>query len=258
MDGRTPGPAPNPLDRGYPHLNLLLHFELAARDLGIEGAAGALLPDFWRMADARARVSTRSLPYDGPLDDRARPLARGVLHHLVVDRLFHQDESLLGAGQRRAAEVLRRSNWPRPGLLAHPAWELALDGALIRSHGADYVIDRLRQGVATLERPVLDALASGYRLPCRAEPTFREQLIRLLERLHHGEWPRGYADPEGLARRLAGLARRVGLAIDQASARGFEELLERAGEMLPTALALHPEPEAFASGRLTTSAAARA
>lgn len=258
MDGCTPGPAPDPADRGYPRLNLLLHYELASRDLGLAGAAGALLPDLWRMADARARVSTRSLPYAGPLGDRVRPLARGVLHHLVVDRLFHQDEDLLGAGQRLATDVLRRSGWLRPGLLAHPAWELALDGALLRRHGADRTIERLRLGVATLDRPTLEALGTGFHLPCRSEAKFGNQLVDLLERLHQGDWPRGYAEPEGLARRLAGLARRVGLAVEPDSPGSFEELLERAEEILPKTLELRPEVETFAAERLTTSAAARA
>jgi hypothetical protein len=210
------------------------------------------------MADPRARVSTRSLPFAGRPAGRIRLLARGVLHHLAVDQSFHQDESLLGLGQRLATDVLRHSGWPRPGLLAHPAWELALDGALLRNRGADHVIDQLRMGLATLDQSTLDALAAGYRLPCGPEPGFRERLLGLLARLHDGAWPRGYAEPDGLARRLAGLARRVGLATDGASAHRFEDLLNQAEDALQRTLALSPEPAAFAAERLTRSAAAPA
>ena len=129
-------------------MNFLLHHHLALRDLGRpEAAAGAMLPDVWRMADRRARARSREPGADGGLLD---PVSQGVGHHLAVDTWFHR-AAVFTEGETATREALRQAREaPKMGLFAHVAWELCLDGALLRRIGTESVLREVRVSIAAV------------------------------------------------------------------------------------------------------------
>ncbi|MEL7060562.1 MAG: hypothetical protein AAGN46_11095 [Acidobacteriota bacterium] len=192
-------------------MNFLWHRYLARRDLGsTEAGVGAMLPDLWRMADRRARPGRLQAMTPPALGD----LADGVEHHLAVDAWFHTRPAF--DLEVRATAAALRDRAPRSarlGLFAHAAWELCLDGALLR-----------RDGIATtraaLQRELTDeAMARSVDLLVLHRTTtfsgadrtaVAERLNDLAERLRTSDWIDGYADGEGLAARLDGLRARLG------------------------------------------------
>lgn len=220
-------------------MNLLFHHRLAWRDLGDVAAGGAMLPDLWRMSDRTARARS-AVAVEGPA--ACRQLLLGIEHHLAIDRVFHRS-GVFETGLEPTRALLERGGWPRPGLLAHPAFELALDGALLRREGVETTLERLRTSLAHLDAERLQALGRAHQLSplresSRAE-AFRARLSQLLGELKVGDWPRGYADPLGLAHRLAGLVRRLGLS-PPARIEPLAEVLDIAQARLDEALMLHP------------------
>ena len=99
-----------------------------------------MLPDLWRMVDRRVR------PIHGPIARSAAAKARvrslGYRASPQVVRWFHSAEAFLE--ERRTIESAR-SRWTLElGLFAHIAWELCLDGSLVRREGLEETLQTLR------------------------------------------------------------------------------------------------------------------
>lgn len=210
-------------------VNFLLHRAFALREgLGPEAGVGAMLPDLWRMADR---------------DVRARPgrgsdaLARGIDHHLEVDRWFHRTEVFV-YGERDLTRALAKLEVPKLGRFGHIGWELCLDGAWLQREAKAAVA--LREDLATVgvDDAVAAAEAHGAeRLSSARRKRFRGTMERIFEGLSGG-WGEGYAEPDRLAERIDGIRRRVGLGRvpedkHEALVRVLATYLERATEALP-------------------------
>jgi hypothetical protein len=208
-------------------MNFLLHHHLAARDLGrADAAAGSMLPDVWRMADRRARLRDAEVAAEAGL----KSVSDGLAHHLAVDAWFHRDPVFL-QGEIAARAVLRRaSSAPKLSLFAHVAWELCLDGALLRRLGLEHVIRDVRVSVDAL-RPDMHhrVAATRVRLPTVDRAVFEARVDRILDAIAAGPWVAGYATGSGVVERLDGLRKRLGFAAmsaddRNAAAAGLESL----------------------------------
>lgn len=221
-------------------MNFLLHRQLAARDTGDAVAGlGAMLPDLWRMAHRRVRPRPATLPLgtSAPL----RRLQVGIGHHLATDAWFHR-HPVFTEGVETLGVAFERVGLraPKIGLFAHPLWELAIDGALVSRQGLDATLAALRQARSTIDADSLLALARTHAPEVLAGETASAFSIRvgdLLDRLEAGPWIAGYADGPGLAVRLDGIRRRVGLA--PLDARNHQRLADMATK------ALHRSPAAL-------------
>jgi hypothetical protein len=193
-------------------MNFLLHHHLALRDLGRpEAAAGAMLPDVWRMADRRAHA--RGLDPEDEASGPVRSVRDGIAHHVAVDAWFHETR-VFTTGEVAAREALRRArSAPKVGLFAHVAWELCLDGALLRRFGTEPTLEAVRASVAAV-RP--DAhhraadLLTGVQPGDRAR--FESRVDRILDAIALGPWVAGYASASGIVERLDGVRARLGFA----------------------------------------------
>jgi hypothetical protein len=192
-------------------VNFLLHHHLAFVDLGRpEAAAGAMLPDVWRMADRRGR--TRGLEAAQP-EGVVGSVSDGVAHHLAVDAWFHGAE-VFTRGETRTREALRRArDAPKMGLFAHVAWELCLDGALLRRAGIESVLRAVRTSLAAV-RPDAHRCAAALHTPIEpgGRAAFESRVERILDAIAHGPWVAGYATPGGVVERLEGVRARLGFA----------------------------------------------
>jgi hypothetical protein len=195
-------------------VNFLLHHHLASRDLGRpEAAAGAMLPDVWRMADRRARVRGG----DGEADEGGtamRSVGDGIAHHLEVDAWFHRSPGFL-SGERAARDVLRRARGAaKIGLFAHITWELCLDGALLRRVGTDRVLRAVRDAIAAVRPDVHHRVAaSRVRLPVADRAMFETRVDRMLDAIAAGPWVTGHTTAAGIVQRLEGLRARLGFPL---------------------------------------------
>ncbi len=216
-------------------MNFVLHFELARRedaggDLCV--ALGATLPDLYRMASRRVRATGRPGP------ELARELARlqrGVEHHLEADAWFHRTEVFV-EGERALRRDFAAIGAHRLPLFAHAAWEMCLDGALLRRDG-ERALEQLA-GVIASERRHVHALALAHGVPPDIEQAFAARLERLLDVVATGALPRGYARAPGLSERVGGMRAAFGLPLPSETQRTALEdalalALERADEALP-------------------------
>ncbi len=212
-----------------PPVNFLLHRAFALREgLGPAAGVGAMLPDLWRMADR---------------DVRARPgrgsdaLARGVDHHLEVDRWFHRTEVFV-YGERDLTRALAQLEVPKLGRFGHIGWELCLDGAWLQREEQAALALRADLAGVGVDDAVAAARAHGAeRLSSARHARFRGTMERIFEGLSGG-WGEGYAEPERLAERIDGIRRRVGLGHVPDEKRDalvavLATYLERAAEALP-------------------------
>jgi hypothetical protein len=189
-------------------MNFLLHHHLAERDLGrAQAAAGSMLPDVWRMADRRARLRDAEVAPHADL----RSVSDGLAHHLAVDAWFHRAPVFLH-GETAARAVLRRArDAPKLGLFAHVAWELCLDGALLRRLGVERVLRDVRASVAAVRPDVHHRVAAvRVRLPAADRAVFEARVDRILDAIGAGPWVAGYATAPGVVERLDGLRARLG------------------------------------------------
>jgi hypothetical protein len=199
-------------------VNFLLHHHFASLELGSEASGiGAMLPDLWRMADRRARpgsgfANVANAEGSGELLD----VLAGIDHHIAIDRWFHASPELV-EGERASADRLRSSgaSAPRLSLFAHIVWEMALDGALVRTLGLAPLLDRLRRGFgmtagarseALRARGVLRVFASEAELAL-----FDQRMARLTQEIARGPWIESYQSGPGLAACLAGVRSRIGM-----------------------------------------------
>jgi hypothetical protein len=229
-------------------MNFLLHHHLALRDLGSRAAAaGAMLPDLWRIADRRVRATDLGrAPHDAQSDrsDALADVLNGIAHHLVADHWFHADPVFLD-GERATAAAFRDAalGVPRLGLFAHITWELCLDGALVRAEGAA-LADSVQRSLEDASREgAADRAAAIHhfdRVARTSEETraFAERMTRIATELGRGAWIDGYAHGAGIADRIDGVRRRVGFAAMSPEecarlAAVADRLLDRAAAALP-------------------------
>ena len=175
-----------------------------------------MLPDLWRMADRRVRpapVSAAERPADR---DEVTALLAGIDHHVHADRWFHASNVLV-EGERLTLARLRAShvNAPKVGLFAHVAWELLLDGALLRREGLEPTLHALRHGFAAASGEPADRAASLHHFD-RAGRTPSERTAfdagmgRLFTQIARGPWIAGYQQGGGIALRIEGVRVRLG------------------------------------------------
>jgi len=201
-----------------------------------------MLPDVWRMADRRARLREAEAAPEADLQS----VSDGLAHHLVVDAWFHRDPVFLH-GESAARMALRRArDAPKMGLFAHIAWELCLDGALLRRLGTDRVLSDVRRSIAAL-RPDLHhrVAAVRVRLPAADRAAFETRVDRILDAMAAGPWVAGYATSAGVVERLEGLRTRLGfpaLSSDDrdAVASGLELMALEADQALEAITAREP------------------
>ena len=233
-------------------MNFLLHRHLAATELSSRAAGvGAMLPDLWRMVDRRVRASDEESPTDevaGGPRGVVGELAQGVRHHLAADAWFHGAPVFVD-GERATIEALRVAEVPRSGLFAHVTWELCLDGALVRSVGAEALQWELRRALGECDGTTLDVLADRHHF-ARVERApverarFQARMRGLIERLAVGpahEWIAHYATARGVSAMVSRIRERVGLAslTDEEAGRmsaALEPLLPYADRALHDAL----------------------
>jgi len=239
-------------------VNFLFHRHLAARDSGSPLAGfGAMLPDLWRMADRRLRprrsADWPALPAPAARVGEAaklRALLWGIEHHLAVDTAFHRGE-VLKQGEAIATRLLREAaiGGEKVLLFGHVAWEICLDGALLRRLGLEPTKEQLRAELAALGPEAL-AAALRHHAPELSEAERREageSLIGMLHQLAWGGWIDGYLDGRGIAQRLEGVRRRVrlpplGEEDRRRTAEAIDRLLREADDRLDAALALRVGP----------------
>jgi len=220
-------------------MNFLLHHHLAADALGSDVAGfGAMLPDLWRMADRRVRAAD-GIASDG--EGALGQLLAGIAHHLAADRLFHADEPFL-EGERAAAEVLGRARAPRARLFAHVAWELCLDGALLRGRGFGSILAAVRRGAEAGNAATDDASVRHHfgRVVRTQEErlAFQTRAANVTRELLRGPWIEGYQHGAGIALRLSGVRARLGLsAFDEEDAAALGEGLDALIPLADRALA---------------------
>jgi hypothetical protein len=216
-------------------VNFLLHHHLARAELASDlAAAGAMLPDLWRLADRRVRPAPREIAAQlaaASSDADERAVLVGVEHHREADRWFHATETFVG-GERLVVERLREAAEPgdKLGRFAHVLWELCLDGALVRRLGLDTVLASLRTALDAACGPAAQAAASAHHFDrVRREPAaraaFEARLTAIRAELARGPWIASYASGRGLVACLRGIRARVGCP---ALARATEQRTEAA------------------------------
>lgn len=171
---------------------------------------GAMLPDVWRMADRRAR--TKDARGAAAPSEVVQSVADGIGHHLKADAWFHGTPAF-DRGERAAREALRAAREaPKMGLFAHIAWELCLDGALLRRVGIDAVLEAVRTSIEAV-RPDAHHLAAEQWVPELSgseRRTFEKRVDQILDAIGEGRWVAGYATAPGIVERLEGLRARLG------------------------------------------------
>ena len=177
-------------------------------------------------------------------------LARGVEHHLEVDHWFHRHPAFVeGEAETRALFTDGSIHADRMGLLSHVAWELCLDGALLRREGVEATVAQVREIIETCRGEPLRRLRRWHRPSFAGDEArvqqFDARLEKLLDQLAYGTWIEGYAVGLGLVDRLAGVRRRVGLAAfdetdRQRLATKAEHLISKASDVLSRLEDVHP------------------
>jgi acyl carrier protein phosphodiesterase len=195
-------------------MNFLLHHHLAARDTGRpEAAAGAMLPDVWRMADRRARARGKEERRGEAEAQAVRSVRDGVEHHLSIDAWFH-GIPVFERGERAAREALRVAREaPKMGLFAHVTWELCLDGALLRRVGTETVLRAVRSSIQAVRPDAHHRAADAWvALPTEERTRFDGRVDQILDAIGEGRWVAGYATSAGIVERLDGLRARLGFS----------------------------------------------
>ncbi len=236
-------------------VNFLLHFRLAHIGTGSQGSAvGAMLPDLWRVADRRVRpqptwpgAAEAEAPRNWETD--AAPgmheVMAGIRHHLESDVWFHADP-VFSEGEVETMHRFRAAtleNVPRLALFAHIAWELCLDGALVRREGAGALRAELGVALSPSVRKWASAAADIHHFD-RVVRTDDERarfdagMTRIFDAIGEGPWIEGYATGEGITARIEGIRRAFSFPVLSAQdkrtlAALFDERIEAAEIALP-------------------------
>ena len=195
--------------------------------------AGTALPDWLGAADRGARLRRERM--NGNPDPRAHDLARGIELHYHDDAWFHATEAF----QRTTAEItgLLREAAPedpkfRAWFFAHVLVEMLIDRVLIREDPAR--LDRYYDALAEVDPAWVEETIQPWVTTAPKDFQRYHALFAEYRFLY------GYRDDAGVARRLAGVARRVGLP---PLPDAFSELLpEAAGIVEPRVADLMREP----------------
>jgi hypothetical protein len=172
-----------------------------------------MLPDVWRMANRRARARAIEGAAAVEAGRVVRDVNDGIAHHLEVDAWFHRATVFLD-GEKAARLALRRApEAPKMGLFAHVAWELCLDGALVRRFGSERLLDPVRASVAAM-RPDAHHRAADlhFELPIAERPRFDARVDSILDAIGLGPWVAGYGTAPGIVERLDGVRMRMDFA----------------------------------------------
>lgn len=171
-----------------------------------------MLPDVWRMADRRARARAGEGP-DTPEEGAIRSVVDGVRHHLEADSWFH-GSPVFERGERAARGALGVApETPKLRLFAHIAWELCLDGALLRRVGLESMLYAVRRSIETVRPDAHHRVAQAWvDLPAEDRGRFERRVDQILDAIAEGRWIAGYATGAGIVERLEGLRARLGLA----------------------------------------------
>jgi len=221
--------------RGGAVINFGLHFRLARRDLLAPAAAvGAMLPDVWRIADRRVRPALGDAPVAGSA--RVGEVIAGVDHHRRADAVFHES-AVFREGERALRKAFGGIEIPRLSLFGHIAWELCLDGALVRREGEELLAE-VRAAIAIATEPLegeapVDAAARIHHAARRGDTLpegFEARVARLLNEIGRGPWLTGYARGDVVAERIDGIRRSLGFPRVEGSER------ERLGLVLAHAI----------------------
>jgi hypothetical protein len=180
---------------------------------------GAMLPDVWRMADRRARARSGGEARGGE-EASVRSVADGVRHHLETDAWFH-GTLLFERGERAARDALAvAQETPKLRLFAHIAWELCLDGALLRRVGLERVLHEVRGSIEKVRPGAHHRVADVWvDLPPEDRGRFERRVDQILDAIAEGRWVAGYATAGGIVERLEGLRARLGLGAMSAGDR---------------------------------------
>jgi len=174
-----------------------------------------MLPDVWRMADRRARARAgehRGGEGSGRSDAVVRSVADGIGHHLEIDAWFHGAPAF-ERGESAAREALRAARRAaKMGLFGHIAWELCLDGALLRRVGMETVLGAVRGSIEAVRPDAHHRAAEAWLpdLPAGDRGRFERRVDQLLDAIAEGRWVAGYATAAGIVERLEGLRARLG------------------------------------------------
>ena len=229
-------------------MNFLLHHDFAMTELEVElelrpiGAVGAMLPDLWRMADRKVR------PRDLGKSEDARPsyapalraLLGGIDHHLQIDRWFHGSR-VFTEGERTLRQRLLETKSPKLLLFAHPAWEMCLDGALLRESGVTKTASLLRDALDRAEA-LLERAADLHHFDRRERSLadrfrFGARMARIVSAGRDGSLFEDYLSADGISRRLAGMRMAFGFEKPHAEeldrwARALAEAVDMADSAL--------------------------
>lgn len=98
------------------------------------------------------------------------------------------------------------------GLFAHIAWELCLDGALLRRVGLDAVLRAVRASIESVRPDAHHRAADQWvpDLPPGDRGRFERRVDQILDAIGEGRWVAGYATAPGIVERLEGLRARLG------------------------------------------------
>jgi hypothetical protein len=192
-----------------------------------------MLPDLWRMAHRHVRPANGGVAGGG--SPRVDEVLEGVTHHGRADAAFHASPAFR-EGERAMTKDLALVGAPRLSLFAHIAWELCLDGALVRREGEALVSD-VRAGIArTLEHAAgespVETAARLHHAARKGEAVpagFDARVARILGELQRGSWIEGYGRGEVVAERLEGIRSRLGFAaMDRERRSSLAALLDAA------------------------------
>jgi hypothetical protein len=195
------------------------------------------------MADRRAH--TRAIDPAHAME-AASPVTDGLMHHLAADAWFH-GSPVFTRGESVAREALRRAHGaPKLGLFAHVAWEMCLDGSLLRRRGAELVLRAIGDSIAAV-RPEAHHRAARLHtgLAPSERPRFEARVDSILDAMARGPWVAGYATASGIVERLDGVRARLGLAAVTGPDRervveGFQALERQADAGLDEILSAGP------------------
>ncbi len=182
---------------------------------------------------------------------RVTEVLAGIAHHTRADAAFHASE-VFQAEERTMTRALAGLGVPKLALFGHIAWELCLDGALVRREGPA-LSSQVREGIARARELAVgeEAVAVAARMHHTARTRgsaelpagFEDRVGRMLDALCDGDWLAGYANGAIEAERLGGIRARLGLAAlapeaHEALTRVLGDAIDRAGASLEPLLAL--------------------
>jgi hypothetical protein len=175
-----------------------------------------MLPDLWRMAHRHVRPAHGAVVPRNWL--RLEEVMAGIAHHGRADAAFHASASFQ-SGEKWITRELATVGAPRLSLFGHIAWELCLDGALVRREGRA-LLDKVRDAVGSAceksqGESAVDAAARIHHAARKGEPLPSElnaRVGRMLVEVGRGGWIEGYAQGAVVADRLGGIRARLGFA----------------------------------------------